>query len=195
MENENQIPQAPAQSPSPEVKQARSIWKILSVILACVIVFYMLFLAWGFYLIKDEPDISSKQQQNTTMDNQKDNTLPKSYITMESESSDYRTFTNKVVAELAKGNTAYLNNNLSPSLVAANSQEALNSSFLPAAKKLFANFDHLGDSVTIQPSTDAYGNSGYSFAMTAVYKDNTEKDFKIYIVSEGGKLVVGNITD
>jgi len=31
--------------------------------------------------------------------------------------------------------------------------------------------------------------------MTAVYKDNTEKDFKIYLIKESGKLVVGNITD
>jgi hypothetical protein len=129
------------------------------------------------------------------MDNQKDNTSAEDYLAMQSESSDYRKFADKVVVELAKGNTKYLNDNLSPNLIAANSQDAVNSTFLPAAKKLFTNFDHIGNSVTIQPSTDSYGNSGYSFAMTAVYKDNTEKDFKIYIIKEGGKLVVGNIVD
>ncbi len=190
-----------AQSPTPIINivqpnsKGNSFWKIFGIILACIIILAILFITWGFYLIKTEPDLSDNQQQKTTINNQNDNTSMEEYLVLQTEASEYRKFADKVVEELAKGNTKYLNDNLSHNLFATNSQDAVDSTFLQAAKKLFTNFDHIGNSVTIQPSTDSYKNSGYSFAMTAVYKDNSEKGFKIYVIKEGGKLVVGNIVD
>ncbi len=118
-----------------------------------------------------------------------------SYLDTEEDTAEYGTFADKVIAELGKGNTQHLKDNLSPNLITANGEENIDNIFLPAAKKLFANFSHIGNSVTIQPSTDSYGNSGFSFARSIVYKDKSEKNFKIYVIKENEKLVVGNIVD
>jgi len=206
MENQNnsQTPISPIQTPSQGVEKKIKIWKIIGIILGIIVVIFVLLAWWGFNLERGDKNIVNNQQNNMkdtnqqgniVINNQDDNTSMEDYLVMDADSSNYRDFADKVVAELGKGNTQYLNDNLSPNLVLANSQEAVDSVFLPAAKKMFDNFDHIGKSVTIQPSTDSYGNSGYSFAMTAVYKDGTEKDFKIYIIKESGKLVVGNIVD
>ena len=98
------------------------------------------------------------------------------------------------VAELAKGNGDFLKSNLSTTLVASNAPDAIDP-FISAAVDLFANFQRLEESVTIQPSTDSYGNTGYSFAMEIVNTDETRTPFKIYIILENNTFKVANITD
>lgn len=181
-----------------EQKNKGRMWKIISIILGIIIIIFIAifaFLFWASSYLEKHPNILTDNQQQATIDtNKDDNTTPvEDYIAIQSESSEYSDFADKVVAELAKGNIKYLSDNLSLILIADNSQETVDKVFLPAVKKLFINFDHIGRSVTIQPSSDENGNSGYSFAMTIVYKDSTKKDIKIYIFKEDGNLVVRNI--
>lgn len=134
----------------------------------------------------------AQKSGQTNAQEQNDPESVESYVKMQEESREYEEFAKQVISNVAKGNTDFLKNNFSPSVVAANPPGALDSTMLPATKKFFANFDHIGNSVDIHPSDNSFGN-GYSFAMTAVYKDGSEKPFKIYIVKENGELVVGNL--
>ncbi len=113
-------------------------------------------------------------------------------LQMQKDSKEYEDFAKKVIGELVKGNTSYLKDNLSPNTLKDISKEDLDN-FLSDVKKKFINFDKLGNSITTRPSGEMGKTSGYSFAMTIIYKDQTEKDFKIYVLKENDKLVVANI--
>jgi hypothetical protein len=115
------------------------------------------------------------------------------YLNMQADTKQYQAFANNVVAELAKGNPQFLKDNFSPNAIPADPPRFLDSVLLPAVQIFFTNFDHIGKPVTLRASSDAHGNTGYSSAMSMVYKDGTEKPFKIHIVKEDGRLFVAEV--
>ena len=115
------------------------------------------------------------------------------------DAKPYQVLAGQLVIELAKGNTEFLKDHLSPNMIAANDKAAVDD-FLLKSKEKFANLDPKAGTLKAKPSADKefggvdyFGNMGYLFIVHAVYADKTEVDIEIYAVKEDGKIVIANI--
>lgn len=115
------------------------------------------------------------------------------------DSKPYQVLAQQLADELAKGNTAFLKDHLSPNMIAANDKEAIDD-FIQKSKEKFANLDPDAGPLSAKPSEDKefggvdfFGNMGYLFSVHIVYADKTESDIEIYTVKEDGKIQIANI--
>lgn len=124
--------------------------------------------------------------------------VPPLNVVESSASREYKELAQQTVDQLVKGDIAFLQDHLSPNMVQANDVEKVNE-FLVTTKKRFSNIDTT-QPLLVRPAEDEefagvdfFGNPGYSFVVSLGYKDKTTAQYKIYIVKENEKIVVGNI--
>ncbi len=68
-------------------------------------------------------------------------------------------------------------------------QEWLTGELLP----FFSRWTTLGNSPTIAPTTDAYGNDGFVFYLTMRRQDGDSRPFAVYVIEENGAKVIANV--
>jgi hypothetical protein len=114
------------------------------------------------------------------------------YLEMQEESAPFREKAEWVVQQLISGNITGFKENFSPNFIRQLGIEEVenvcNTQFLP----FFSGAEKISNSATVTMTTDAFGSIGYAFYLS-VHKENLEKPFVIYMVSEEKRIVVANL--
>jgi hypothetical protein len=114
------------------------------------------------------------------------------YLEMQEKSAPFREKAEWVVQQLISGNITGFKENFSPNFIRQLGMEEVenvcNTHFLP----FFSGAEKISNSATVTLTTDAFGSTGYAFYLS-VLKQNIEKPFVIYMVSEDNRIVVANL--
>lgn len=117
-----------------------------------------------------------------------------SYLELSKNAEPFRRAADEALELLRTGKIDAFVARLSPQMVKTNGgAKAVRAVMVRDIAPFFAKYQKLGNSETIMPASDAYGQSGFSFYLSRVGADKVEKPFAIYILREKKRLVVGNI--
>lgn len=124
-----------------------------------------------------------------------DTTLKETSVTFSSD--DYEGFVEDVVRLLAQNREAEFRELLSPSLMKRSLQELGKEKVDLMIKQqfigFFSDFKHLSANVMTMKTSDKDKHPGLAVFRSFLNENGEERPFVVYVLEEGGKLVVGNI--
>jgi hypothetical protein len=114
------------------------------------------------------------------------------YLYMQEDSGPYREKGEWVVQQLITGNISGFKDNFSPSFLRQLGLEEVENICNQYLIPFFAGSERISNAATVTLTTDAFGNTGYAFYLSAL-QNNTEKPFVIYMVNENNRIVIANL--
>lgn len=109
------------------------------------------------------------------------------------QAQEYSNLVGAAVTALASGDVEGFKSLMSPNFLAALDDATVNNVIQSQMVPFFAEFDRPGSSTFITDNTDQFGSTGFAFYTSIITTNGEERPFVIYMVEEGGRLVVANL--
>jgi hypothetical protein len=114
-------------------------------------------------------------------------------LEMAEKSAPFRAVADEFIAAAAAGDAAKAERMISQRLVARAGRDVVRENIAARVLPFFADLRSVARSVTVANTTDAFGASGFAYYMYMVPAAGAQRPFVIYVLDEGGRLVVANI--
>lgn len=114
-------------------------------------------------------------------------------VATEAEARPYIQFVDQVVEILVAGDGKGFRDLLSPTGMAAATPEQVDAFVNGQVLPFFADFGAPGPNVSIRRTKNPAGLTGLAFYTSFTSTGGQDKPFVMYVVEEGGRLVVGNL--
>lgn len=114
-------------------------------------------------------------------------------VAMQAEAKPYAAFADRVVEMLVAGDGKGFRELLSPTGMAAATPEQVDAFVDGQVLPFFADYGAPGPGTTITRTKHPAGFTGFAFYTSFTATGGQAKPFVLYVVEEGGKLVVGNL--
>lgn len=116
------------------------------------------------------------------------------YLLMQKDAEPFKAFGDRVIAMAAKGDASALAKMFSPTIVQANGGQANLQTFVEKQiVPYFVGYASTEQDTTITPTQLPHGPSGFALYKKIRDKDGQSKPLVLYVLREGGTLVVGNV--
>jgi hypothetical protein len=114
-------------------------------------------------------------------------------LAMQADSRTYAAFADRVLALLVAGDGEGFRALISPTVLANATPEQIDGYIEGQVLPFFADFASPGREQTITDTTHPAGFTGFAFYRSFTAADGSTKPFVLYVLDEGGRLVVGNL--
>jgi hypothetical protein len=114
-------------------------------------------------------------------------------VATEAEARPYIEFVDQVIEMLVAGDGKSFRELLSPTGMAAATPEQVDAFVDGQVLPFFADFGAPGPNVSIRRTRNPAGLTGLAFYTGFTSTSGQDKPFVVYVVEEGGRLVVGNL--
>lgn len=114
-------------------------------------------------------------------------------LAMRARAQPYVAFADQIIAALAMGQSGAFRASLSPTMLDAMPPEDIDAFVDRQVVSFFADYAGPGAEQWIAPTRHPAGMTGFAFYRSFATTGGAEKPFALYILDEGGRLVVGNL--
>ena len=115
------------------------------------------------------------------------------YLEMSARSGAFRAAADDFIAAAVAGDATKSMALISRNAINSVGQESAQSYLTTQVLPFFARFKELGKSVTIAPTSDRFGSTGFVFHLSMAPVEGDERPFAIYVVEENGAKVIADV--